>query len=81
MFVFCCYTQLGYQEMSSLEAKHIIKGFDGNLWVEMIRQKTDKKIFIPLLPKALELMKKYAEGTPKEFENYHQYPTRSLILI
>jgi integrase/recombinase XerD len=52
MFVFCCYTGFGYQEMSSLEKKHIIKGFDGNLWVEMIRQKTDKKISIPLLPKA-----------------------------
>jgi integrase/recombinase XerD len=70
MFVFCCYTGLGYQEMSSLEAKHIIKGFDGNLWVEMIRQKTDKKISIPLLPKALELMEKYAEGTPKEFKRF-----------
>jgi site-specific recombinase XerD len=68
MFVFCCYTGLAYQEMSSLEAKHIIKGFDGNLWVEMIRQKTDKKISIPLLPKALELMEKYGEGTPKEFK-------------
>ena len=70
MFVFCCYTGLGYQEMSSLEAKHIIKGFDGNLWVEMVRQKTDKKVSIPLLPKALELMEKYAEGTPKEFKRF-----------
>jgi integrase len=70
MFVFCCYTGLGYQEMSSLEAKYIIKGFDGNLLVEIIRQKTDKKVSIPLLPKAIEFMEKYAEGTPKEFKRF-----------
>jgi len=70
LFVFCCYTGLAFQEMANLESKHIIKGFDGNLWVEMIRQKTDKKISIPLLPKALELLEIYGEDTTKEFENF-----------
>ena len=70
LFVFCCYTGLAFQEMTSLESKHIIKGFDGNLWIVMIRQKTDKKISIPLLPKALELLVKYEEGAAKDFKRF-----------
>lgn len=68
LFVFCCYTGLAFQEMANLESRHIIKGFDGNLWIEMIRQKTEKKISIPLLPKALEILNKYGEGTPILFK-------------
>jgi len=68
LFVFCCYTGLAFMEMSNLESKHIVKGFDGNLWIEMTRQKTDKKISIPLLPKALEILNKYGEGTPILFK-------------
>lgn len=30
IFIFCCYTGLAYQEMRSLESKHIIQGFDDN---------------------------------------------------
>lgn len=37
MFIFCCYTGLAYQEMSSLRTSHATKGFDGNLWINMIR--------------------------------------------
>jgi site-specific recombinase XerD len=70
LFVFCCYTGLAFQEMTNLESKHIIKGFDGNLWIEMIRQKTDKKISIPLLPKAKELLSEYGEDITKEFKRF-----------
>lgn len=35
MFIFCCYTELTYQEMSILDFKHIKKGFDGNKWIKM----------------------------------------------
>jgi integrase/recombinase XerD len=59
MFVFCCYTGLAYQEMSSLKTKHITKGFDGNLWINMLRQKTNQSIAVPLLPKAEEILNKY----------------------
>ena len=70
LFIFCCYTGLAYTEMSNLESKHIIKGFDGNLWIEMIRQKTEKKIAIPLLPQAIELLEKYGEGITKVFKKF-----------
>ncbi|MCW3162470.1 site-specific integrase [Chryseobacterium oryctis] len=59
MFIFCCYTGLAYNEMSNLEAKHIVKGFDGNYWIKMIREKTQKEISIPLLSKSANIIEKY----------------------
>lgn len=60
LFIFCCYTGLAYNEMSSLKKEHINLGFDGNEWIQMIRKKTNKKISIPLLPKAKTIVKKYS---------------------
>lgn len=56
LFIFCCYTGLAFNEMSNLEEKHIIEGFDGFKWIKMIREKTQKEISIPLLPKAREIL-------------------------
>ncbi len=47
--------------MSHLKKEHIVKGFDGNQWIQMTRQKTSKLISIPLLPKAKEILDKYDE--------------------
>ncbi len=58
-FIFCCYTGLPYQEMSSLLKEHIITGFDGELWIKMYRKKTKKMFQVPLLPKAIEILMKY----------------------
>ncbi|MGO3156366.1 tyrosine-type recombinase/integrase [Mesonia sp.] len=65
-FLFCCYTGLAYKEMSSLQERHLISNFDGNLWIQMNRDKTKKNISVPILPKALELIKKY-EGQNELF--------------
>ena len=59
MFIFCCYTGLAYAEMNALESKHITIGFDGFKWINMERKKTGRVINIPLLPKALEILKLY----------------------
>lgn len=59
MFIFCCYTGLAYNEMSKLESKHIQLGFDGKQWIQMIREKTNKPIAIPLLPKSANIIQKY----------------------
>ena len=59
LFVFSCYTGLAYREVMNLESKHIKKGFDGNLWITMKRQKTSKLITVPLLPQALHILKLY----------------------
>ena len=60
-FIFSCYTGLAYNELSRLSKKHIIKGFDGELWIEMVREKTQKNISVPLLPKAKQLIDKYPD--------------------
>lgn len=44
--------------MSSLKTKHITKGFDGNLWISMLRQKRKQAIASLLLPKAEEILPK-----------------------
>jgi integrase len=58
-FVFSCYTGLAYNELNRLSRKHIVKGFDGVMWIEMVREKTQKNIAIPILPKARMLIDKY----------------------
>ena len=74
MFVFCCYTGLAYTEMSTLTTKNIEMGFDGNEWIQMIRKKTNKKISIPILPKAREILDKYNNKLPtlsnQKFNSY-----------
>lgn len=74
LFIFCCYSGLAYQEMSSLSSKHIIAGFDGNDWIEMYRQKTKSKLSVPLLPKAKEILTKYNDHLPtisnQKFNSY-----------
>lgn len=74
LFVFCCYTGLAYSEMSTLTTKNIEIGFDGNEWINMIRKKTNKKISIPILPKAKEILNKYNNELPsisnQKFNSY-----------
>jgi integrase len=44
----------------NLKQSNIVKGFDGNLWIKMKREKTSKELSIPLLPKALEILEQYS---------------------
>lgn len=59
LFVFCCYTGLAYNEMSSLKKEHIVIGFDKMEWIQMNRMKTDRLISVPILPKAKLILDKY----------------------
>lgn len=61
MFIFCCYTGLPYKEMSMLTQSNIIVGFDGHMWLNLVRHKTDKPYSVPLLSKALEIVAKYSQ--------------------
>jgi site-specific recombinase XerD len=65
LFIFSCYSGLAYNELSKLEKKDIIKGFDGNLWIQMTREKTDKPLSIPILPKAETIINRYNLGGRK----------------
>ena len=59
MFVFCCYTGLGFTEMKQLKKQDITIEFDGELWLNVMRAKTSRSYKVPLLPKAIELKDKY----------------------
>ncbi len=58
-FVFWCYTGLAFKEMVSLKRENIVKGYDGEDWIKMKRQKTQKELSVPLLPKAKKILRKY----------------------
>jgi integrase/recombinase XerD len=60
LFIFCCYTGLPYNEMANLEKHNIQLGFDGVNWIQMKREKTQRQISIPILPKAQEIIDKYS---------------------
>lgn len=64
LFIFCCYTGLAFQEMSSLTPFNF-KNEKNNFWLEFIRKKTEKPIYVPLLPKALNIIKRYNFDLPK----------------
>lgn len=61
IFLFCCYTGLAYVDVKQLKRADIVTGMDGDLWINTTRQKTDTPTRIPLLPMALEIMKKYED--------------------
>ncbi|MCH4551974.1 site-specific integrase [Aestuariibaculum lutulentum] len=61
LFIFSCYTGLPYLELMNLKQTNIINGFDGNKWIKMKREKTDKDLSIPLLSKALNILCKYTD--------------------
>jgi integrase/recombinase XerD len=58
-FIFSCYTGLAYNEAVMLSKEHLQLDEGGTLWIDMIRQKTQRPIAVPILPKALRLIKKY----------------------
>jgi len=59
MFVFSCFTGLSYIDLYNLTVQKIVKGFDGSLWLDISRHKTDIESKIPLLDVALQLINKY----------------------
>jgi len=67
MFVFCCYTGLGFSEMKNLKKQQITVEFDGELWININRQKTKKNFKVPLLPKAKAIMEQYKNDSEYVF--------------
>lgn len=67
LFIFCCYTGLAYNEMSNLGKQNIQIGFDNINWIQMKREKTQRQISIPILPKAQEIIEKYSTDSNRIF--------------
>lgn len=76
MFLFSCYTGLAYIDLAELTPGNIIKGIDGNLWISTNRAKTETSVRVPLLPRAKELMEKYADD-PRALNSGTVFPVIS----
>jgi integrase len=61
VFVFQCYTGLAYIDVYQLKKTDIKVGVDKLSWIMSERQKTGSSTNVPLLPQALEIIKKYKE--------------------
>jgi len=59
LFVFSCYTGLAYSDVMRLSKQNISIGIGRKQWIMMSRKKTKQPVRVPLLPKALDLIKKY----------------------
>ena len=62
VFVFCCYTGFAYSDIYKFDYNSISKGIDGEYWLSTERQKTGVKESVPLLPVALDIIKKYRDN-------------------
>jgi len=61
VFLFSCYTGLAYADVQKLKRSEISIGIDGGKWIFANRQKTRSLSRIPLLPKAQEILLRYAD--------------------
>lgn len=59
IFVFSCYTGLAYIDAAKLTKDNLVKAEDGEQWIHTFRTKTHNRANIMLLPKAVEILKKY----------------------
>ena len=59
IFVFSCFTGLAYSDIKKLRRSEISTGIDGEKWIFTKRKKTDTASRIPVLPVALEILKRY----------------------
>jgi len=62
LFIFSCYTGLAYSDAISLTPRELVKGNDGEIWINTERTKNKIPVSIPLLPKALEITEKYKDN-------------------
>lgn len=73
LFVFSCYTGLSYIDMMMLTKLNLVRGMDGEYWINTIRQKTSTTVKIPILEKAAKLLFKYRKH-PRALENGTLFP-------
>ncbi|MCR9253711.1 MAG: site-specific integrase, partial [bacterium] len=66
LFVFSCFTGLSYSEVYDLEPTHIVKGIDGDTWIEGQRKKTGEFYAVPLLPHAHQIIEKYKDDVKSQ---------------
>jgi site-specific recombinase XerD len=63
-FIFSCYTGISFKDLQNMDKTSISKDINGDFWIRKDRLKTGNPYSVMLLPKALEIIKKY-ENHPK----------------
>lgn len=61
LFVFSCYTGLAYIDVMGLSSNSVTLGIDGENWIRTARKKTDTPVYVPLLPRAVEIIQRYRD--------------------
>lgn len=61
IFIFCCYTGLAYADVLEITNENIVIGMNGKKQLNLKRTKTDTLVKVPLLPPALDIIKKYED--------------------
>lgn len=62
VFLFCCYTGLAYVDVCQLNSSHIVTLTNGSQLIKIKRGKNGNICVIPLVPKALQILQKYADN-------------------
>jgi site-specific recombinase XerD len=74
LFIFQIYTGLAYADLQALSKDNIEVGVDGRQWIVINRTKTGNRSAIPILPRALEVLKRYNYNLPvcsnQKFNSY-----------
>lgn len=60
IFIFCCFTGLSYAEVKKMSPENIMVNEDGQRLIKIKRTKTHVNAFIPILPTAEDILRKYA---------------------
>lgn len=68
LFLFSCYTGLRYQDAQNLRLSDLHKDQEGQYYIETEQQKTREDVYVPLLPKALEVVKRYANSNERQIQ-------------
>ena len=76
VFLFVCYTGLSYSDLKFLTQNNISIGIDGKSWIVYERKKTGVQARIPLLPQAIQILKKY-QNDPKIVAENKILPVKS----
>lgn len=61
IYCFCCLTSLRYSDIENLKKSDIKTDDDGTIYIEITTIKTETKIKIPLIKKAIDLLDKYKD--------------------
>lgn len=68
VFLVGCYTALRFSDFSRITKKHFKKNKEGNGIIEIITQKTNEKVIVPIRWEVEQILKKYDYSLPKTYE-------------